>query len=349
MMKAAVLQEVGKIVIKNIPTPKCDSRSILLKVKSCAICGTDVRIFLNGQKNVQLPFTTGHEIAGVVDKIGNDVKNNLIGIKEGDRVVVFPAIPCGECEFCQSGRFNLCSNKQSIGYNIPGGFAEYVLIPGYAIRNLIKIPKKNSFDEASITEPVACCINGQKFLDISLGDTIVIIGAGPIGYIHAQLAEHCGATKVILVDILESKLDLIRNIDPHFVFIDSSKENLVKRILKETDGRGAEKVVVACSSGKAQREALEIASKGGKVLFFAGLPEGVSTIKLDTNLIHYKELSVFGSFASTLEQSKVALNLIAHGLIKAKTVISDTFPLSQIIDGINIVKKGKGLKVIINP
>lgn len=348
-MKAAIIERVNKIVVKNIPTPKCESQSILINVKSCAICGTDVRIFLNGQKNVQFPFTTGHEIAGIVDKIGNDVKNNLAGIKEGDRVVVFPAILCGECEFCQSGRFNLCSNKQSIGYNIPGGFAEYVLVPVYAIRNLIKIPEKLSFNEASITEPVACCINGQKFLDISLGDTVVIIGAGPIGYIHAQLAKYCGAIKVIMVDVLGSKLDLIRNIDPHFVFINSSKENLVKKIMEETNGRGAEKVVVACSSGKAQQEALEIANKGGKVLFFAGLPEGVSTIKLDINLIHYKELSVFGSFASILEQNKVALNLIAHGLIKAKTMISHTFPLFQIVDGINIVKKGKGLKVIINP
>ena len=348
-MKAAVLQEVGKIIIKDIPALKCDSQSILIKVKSCAICGTDVRIFLNGQKNVQLPFTIGHEIAGVVDKIGNDVKNNLADIKEGDRVVVFPAIPCGECEFCQSGRFNLCSNKQSIGYNIPGGFSEYVLIPGYTIRNLIKIPEKVSFNEASITEPIACCINGQRFLDISLDDTVVIIGVGPIGYIHAQLAEHCGATKVILVDILESKLDLIRSGDPHFVFIDSSKENLVKRILEETDERGAEKVVVACSSGKAQQEALEIASKGGKILFFAGLPESVSTIELNTNLIHYKELSIFGSFASTLEQNKVALNLIAYEIIKAKEMITRTIPLSQIVDGINMVKKGEVLKVVIIP
>jgi len=348
-MKAAIIEEVNKIVVKDISTPKCDSQSILIKVKSCAICGTDVRIFSNGQKNVQFPFTTGHEIAGVVNKIGNDVKNNIAGIKEGDRVVVFPAIPCGECEFCQSGRFNLCLNKQSIGYNIPGGFAEYVLIPGYAIRNLIKIPEKISFSEASITEPVACCINGQRFLDISLGDAVVIIGVGPIGYIHAQLAEHCGATKIILVDILESKLDLIRSVDPHFVFIDSSKENLVKRILEETDGRGAEKVVVACSSGKAQQEALEIASKGGKILFFAGLPESVSTIELNTNLIHYKELSVYGSFASTLEQNKIALNLIVHGLIKAKKMISHTFPLFQIVEGINIVKKGEGLKVVVNP
>jgi len=348
-MRAAVLEEVNKIVVKDIPTPRCDPRSILIKVNSCAICGTDVRIFSYGQKNVEMPFIIGHEVAGIVAEIGKEIKKNSKDLKEGERVVIFPAISCGECDFCQRGLYNLCSYKQSVGYTIPGGFAEFLLLPGFAIRNLIRIPEKVSFDEASLTEPLACCINGQRFLEISPGDTVVVIGAGPIGCMHSQLAKCYGATKIILIDLLESKLNLARDIDPQLIFVNSSKENPVRRVLEETTGRGAEKVIVACSSGRAQQEALEMASKGGRVLFFAGLPENNSFVNLNSNLIHYKELSIFGSFASMFWENKLALNLIESGQVKAKEMISHTFPLSQIVEGINLVKEGKALKVVITP
>jgi len=348
-MKAAVLEEIGRMEVKEVPTPKGDSQGVLIRVKSCAICGTDVRIFLYGHSKVRFPFIIGHEIAGEVVDVGKKAKEKFEDLKEGDRVIVAPGISCGKCDFCLQGVQNMCPFKKMIGYDLPGGFAEYFFLPLFGIKNIIKIPNGVTFDEACTTEPLACCINGQRSLCISPSDTVAIIGAGPIGFIHFQLAKLKGAAKVILIDKSKQRLELIKKIDPEAVFLNSLEQDPVGGVLQETRGEGAKKIIVACSSGEAQEQALEMTSKRGKIVFFGGLPKENPFIKFNSNLLHYKEVTVYGSMGSTIRHHKLGIQLIASGKIPVHKMITSSVSLFQIVKGICRVKEGKELKVIVNP
>jgi len=343
-MKAAVYYGPGKIKIEERPLPEPAKGEVLLEVKACAICGTDVRIYSFGQKNVKPPHIIGHEISGIIKKIGGGVK----GYKEGERVVLVTSVGCGRCEFCLQGRPNICPEVKAIGYFYSGGFTEYMIVPEEAVSkgNILKIPENLSFVEASLTEPLSCCINGQEYLNISMADTVVVIGAGPIGCLHAQLAKVSGATKVILTDLSEERLKLARRIEAD-TYINASREKPVKRVLEETNGKGAEVIITACPSPQAQEEALLMSKIRGRISFFGGLPHEHSHISFDSNIIHYKEISVYGAFASSHLQFKKALSLLASKKIEAKRFITHKFSLKEIEKGMNMVKEGKTLKAVI--
>ncbi|MCD6232650.1 zinc-dependent dehydrogenase [Candidatus Aerophobetes bacterium] len=343
-MKAAVYYGPGKIKIEERPLPEPAKGEVLLEVKACAICGTDVRIYSFGQKNVKPPHIIGHEISGIIKKIGGGVK----GYKEGERVVLVTSVGCGRCEFCLQGRPNICPEVKAIGYFYSGGFTEYMIVPEEAVSkgNILKIPENLSFIEASLTEPLSCCINGQEYLNISMADTVVVIGAGPIGCLHAQLAKVSGATKVILIDLSEERLKLAQRIEVD-TYINASREKPVKRVLEETNGKGAEVIITACPSPQAQEEALLMSKIRGRISFFGGLPHEHSHISFDSNIIHYKEISVYGAFASSHLQFKKALSLLASKKIEAKRFITHKFSLKEIEKGMNMVKEGKTLKAVI--
>jgi len=343
-MKAAVYYGPGKIKIEERPLPEPAKGEVLLEVKACAICGTDVRIYSFGQKNVKPPHIIGHEISGIIKKIGGGVK----GYKEGERVVLVTSVGCGRCEFCLQGRPNICPEVKAIGYFYSGGFTEYMIVPREAVSkgNILKIPENLSFIEASLTEPLSCCINGQEYLNISMADTVVVIGAGPIGCLHAQLAKVSGATKVILIDLSEERLKLAQRIEVD-TYINASREKPVKRVLEETNGKGAEVIITACPSPQAQEEALLMSKIRGRISFFGGLPHEHSHISFDSNIIHYKEISVYGAFASSHLQFKKALSLLASKKIEAKRFITHKFSLKETEKGMNMVKEGKTLKAVI--
>ncbi|MCK4417306.1 MAG: zinc-binding dehydrogenase, partial [Candidatus Latescibacteria bacterium] len=238
---------------------------------------------------------------------------------------------------------------KALGYFYPGGFAQYIAVPREAVRqeSVLKLPQGISFEEASIVEPLSCCINGQDYLRIEPGDTVAIFGAGPIGRMHAELARAGGASRIILIDLSPQRLQLARDCPSIDYIIDVEREDPVEKILELTQGEGADVAVVACSSGKAQQQALQIAAKKGRVSFFAGLSKENSTIELDSNIIHYREISVFGAFASYREQYLRALELISSGKVKAMGLITHRFPLDRIVEGIQTAKSGIGLKVVI--
>lgn len=350
-MKAIMYYGKGNYKLEEIITPDVKDGEILLKVKACSICGTDLKIINFGHNGVQPPAVIGHEIAGIIEKTGNKVKD----YRPGDRVVVVTPVGCGKCAFCREGHQNMCfevsQNFHSLGYYCNGGFAEYMLIPKEAVsnKNLIKIPSKIDFDDAALVEPFSCVVNGQNYLSIQKNDLVVIFGSGPIGCMHAKLAQKKGAKKVIIVDVAESKLKLARRRNVGDIYLNSGKIDVVKRILKETDMRGANVVVVACASGAAQELSLKISGIKSRISFFGGLPKDNPIIKLDSNNLHYAEKSIFGSFASSHLEYHTALDLISDKNMNIKNLITHNFKLSEFGKALKVIEAGKALKVVINP
>lgn len=345
-MKAAVLEDLENIVIKEVKTPQARQGEVLVRVRSCAVCGSDIRIYHRGNPRVKPPQIIGHEIAGEVVEVGSGVK----GFKVGDRVALGADVPCGTCNFCRNGLGNNCPINYAIGYQFQGGFAEYIPLNELTVKYgpLHKIPDGLSFDEASLAEPLACCINGYELANLTLGDTVVIIGAGPVGLMLVELAKNMGADRVILSQRSRERLEMAQRFSAD-VIISTSEEDFVSRVMEETQGQGADVVMVACANPSAQEDALKVVGHRGRVNFFGGLPPGSSKIRIDSNLIHYKECFVLGSHGSVPRQHKLALDILAEGKVEGKDLITHHFALEDIKEAFEVAEGHKGLKVIVNP
>jgi L-iditol 2-dehydrogenase len=343
-LKALVYHAIQDLRIEEIEKPACLPKGLLLKVKACGLCGGDVRTYFGGHKSVTPPWIIGHEIAGVVEEVGSQTK----GFHKGDRLAVAPVVYCGKCPFCLQGKYYLCQNVREIAQHWPGGFAEFIAIPEEALKlgNVNPIPESLSFEGAAISEPPSSCLNAQDRAQVGMGDSVVIIGAGPVGCFHCEIARIRGALKIIMVDLLNERLKLAERFNPDLL-LDSNDSGYLKRIGDETQGLGADVVIVACSSIKAQQDALEIARNGGRVIFFGGLPPGKSSSSLDVNLLHYKNLQVFGAYSFSPEHHRLSLELMSKRKIRAKNYITHVIPLENIIEGIKAVKEGRALKVVI--
>lgn len=350
-MKAIVFEDANKYSFKkDYPEPQVEKGDILLKVRACGFCGTDYKVFTYGHRAVTPPRVIGHEIVGEVDTIGKDVKTDL---KKGDRVIVVTPIGCGKCLFCRQGKMNMCSlvanEVHSIGYYTDGGFAEYCLIPAEAVKQnvLIKIPKSVSDEQAAVVEPLSCVINGQEKVKVQPEDIVLIIGAGPIGVLHALVAQAQGAKNIIMIDIAEEKLSMAQKVVPSVKFVNTRGIDAKEKILELTDQAGADVVIVAAPSTEAQQLAVSVAAIMGRISFFAGLPKGTSGTYIETNIIHYKELEVYGSFASYHAQYKRALDLIETKQIDVSNLITHTIPLKDIKKAVALFQSGKTLKSVI--
>ncbi len=346
-MKAAVLNDIESLEIKDIPVPSPSEYEIVIKVKACTICGTDIRLFHHGHKHLRFPRVPGHELSGEIVEVGSKVKNYHVGQK----VAVAPAIPCGSCYYCRRGMQSMCLNLQAIGYHYNGGFAEYMLVPENAVRNgcVNPLPPNLSFEEAALAEPLACAINGQELSRIHLGDTVVVIGAGPLGCMHIQLARANGATKIILIELVQSRIDFaIERVRPDVV-INPSTEDVVARIKEETNQRGADKIIVACPSPKAQEDSLKIVAPRGIVNFFGGLPKDKPFINFDSNLVHYGEFYVVGTHGSAPYHNELALDLISSGKVKVKELITHRFPLGRFEEALKLAESREAMKVVVLP
>ena len=345
-MKAAVLEELNKMVVKEVPTPKIDDNGVLVKVKSCAICGSDIRIFRHGNNRVVPPTIIGHEISGQIVEVGKNVTRFSVG----DRVAIGADVPCGECVFCEAGIGNNCQINYAIGYQFQGGFAEYMPLNSTIVNYgpVHKIPDNVSYDEAALAEPLACVLNALELSPVNFGDTVVIIGAGPIGCMIIEVAKRMGASKIIVVQRSRHRLEMAKQFSGD-VYICSSEEDSVKRVLEETGGLGADVIITSCPSPEAQIDALNMAKNRAKINFFGGLAKGNSTITIDSNIIHYKELLITGAHGSMPRHHRKAVELIAAGTIDIKKFKSHNFTLDNINEAFETAEGKQGLRVIVNP
>lgn len=345
-MKAAVFYGPNDMRIEARPMPASAPDEMLLKVAACAICGSDVRTYRYGAGNITEPITMGHEIAGTVVETGSALQ----GFRRDQRVAVAPAVPCGQCRYCLRGIQTMCDNLRSIGYQFHGGFAEYMVVPSSAIRAgcVNSVPENLSLEQATLAEPLACAINAQELLDVGMGDSVVILGAGALGCMHADLARLRGALKILLVDIQPHRLEMARSFSAD-VLIDGSTENVSARVLAETDAIGATVVIVAAPSGEAQELALTLAAKQGRISFFGGLPKSKPCISFNANVVHYRELFIMGAYGSKPRHNRAALDLLAGGRLHVSSLIGMVVPLERIQDGLDAAAQGKFLKVVVQP
>ncbi len=346
-MKAAVFLGPGQMEVREVDTPRCGEGDVLLKIEACAVCGTDVRIFNHGQKNVQPPAIVGHEIGGTVAEVGRDVT----GYEAGESVTLVTPVGCGRCRFCRRGIHNLCVDFKAFGYHFPGGFAQYVLVHSAAVRqgNVLPVPKDLTFDEASLIEPLSCCVNGQSYLHIGIGDSVVVFGAGPIGLMHVELARSSGATQLFLVEPDEKRLAMAKERIHADRYISAAVEDPVEVVMAETEGIGADVAIVACGAHAAQKQALALAAKQGRVSFFAGLAKDRPTVDFDSNLLHYREISVYGAFASHARQYQQAASLLAARKVDGRKFITRKIPLEKLPSVLRDYKSGGDLKIVVNP
>ena len=344
-MKAAVYRAPGDIVIEDRDVPACGDDEILLRVRSASLCGTDMRIFKSGHFKIPTPAhrVLGHEVAGVVAKVGRYVT----GYHEGMRVSLTPNIGCGHCAMCRRGFNNMCPNYEAFGISIDGGFEDYMRVPNIAIRgaNIFEIPAQLSFDEAAVVEPLSCCFNAFKYLNVTPEDRVLVIGAGPIGAYFVQLAKRYGAKSVIVADINEDRLKRVERFGAD-VTINSAVRDLSSEISALTGGRGVDVVVTAASAASLQSLALELLAMHGRVNFFGGLPKG-TTVPLDTSLIHYRGLTVTGTTGSSNEDYSRAMQLVADGQINVRDIVSDRFSLLEIGKAFEAAQAGRGMKTMV--
>ena len=345
-MKVARLYAPEDLRIEDTPAPEARPGEIVIRVRSCSTCGTDAKIFHHGHHHISLPRVLGHEVAGEIVEVGNGAD----GFGVGDRVQVIAAIPCGECFYCRRGQETVCENLESIGYQYDGGFAEFMRVPRKVLDRdgLNRVPDHVPFEAASLTEPLACVLNGQEIAQVGTGDVVAVLGAGPIGCLHVRLARARGASSIILADVNERRLELSVGARPDIV-IDSGREDAVDAVRKATDGRGADVVITATGAGAAQEQALEMASARGRISLFGGLPRDNSVIRFDSNLVHYRELIVVGAYGSAPRHNRAALELISTGAVEVEDLITHRVPLDRVRDSIDIVTSGEGLKVVVEP
>jgi L-iditol 2-dehydrogenase len=346
-MKVGRFYAPGDVRVEDMPKPQPGPGELLMRVKACATCGTDVKILSFGHHHIVPPRVMGHEVAGVAADLGDIID----AFSPGDPVQLIAAIPCGECFECRNRSMSICANQESIGYHYDGGFAEWLVVPAKAlkVKGLNLIPHALPFEEAAVTEPLACVLNGQELAKVGDGDIVVVIGAGPIGCLHVRLARARGAGQIVLVETNGARLEMsTQRVQPDAA-IDAGKDNAIDAVLKLTDGRGADVIITAAGSGAAQEEAVQMASRGGRISFFGGLPKDDPIINLDANLVHYGELTIIGANGSTPAHNAEALRLIATGAVPVKDLITDRLPLDQVLDGIEAVKRGQGIKVVITP
>ena len=248
---------------------------------------------------------------------------------------------------CVSGNTQLCKTYKAFGINIPGGFAQFMKIPEAAVRqgNLAEIPQGADFSEAALVEPLSCVYNAFKRSAITAGDTVLVIGAGPIGLMHAKLALMGGAARVFMNDISQERLDLCTKAEPSIVAVTGGP--VTDRIRELTGGRGVDVCITAAPVPEIQIAAVEVAAVNGRVMFFGGLPEGKSKVALDTNLVHYKQITISGTTRSSLSQYRQTLGLVASGAVKVKDLVTSVSPLAEIRSSFDRVIQGKGLKNVL--
>ncbi|MCL4435369.1 MAG: zinc-dependent dehydrogenase [Thaumarchaeota archaeon] len=340
-MKAVLLKEPNKAVVEEIPVPQLDKGDILVEMKACGLCGTDIEK-MHGQYTAARPVL-GHEAAGVISEVGADVDD----FKVGDRVFPHHHTPCYSCHFCKHGSETMCNSFRTSNLD-PCGFAEYFRVPAFNIQQggVLKLPESVGFEAASLIEPVSCCIRGLNRCGVSKGDSVLVVGAGPMGLMHLQLLKQLGA-QVLISEVNPVRIAYAREMGAHQVY-DAAKMDVPSTVRKDTEGRGVDVALVAAGSPKTIVQALKSVRKGGTVCLF-GVPVVGSVLDYDFSNIFNAEVSIVSSYGSTERETNEALRMIEENLIDSASLITNRFRLEDFGKAVETAMKGNSLKIVITP
>ena len=347
MMRAMVIETPGggraATKITDVPYPVCKPNQIIVKVMAVSICKHCEQMYDEGSmgmtKEEDYPITLGHEFAGEIVEVGSDVTN----VKVGDRVTVDNTVLCGECYYCQKDQPLYCENFGSMGHNIHGGFEQYVAALG---EKAFLIPEGISYEEAACTEPVACCIHAVDRADVKFGDNVVIMGAGSMGMILAQLMNHSGANKVIVMASTQSKLDVIeKNFGIETILVDREDHSKHEAIIAEKFPHGVDIVVDTTGSAAMNSSAIRMLGKGGKLVQYTWVPG----FKIDGWEFANKELSVLVSWCQTHNYGR-SIQAMESGRINLKPLVTHEFALEDYVEALDTnLKDRNSIKVIVHP
>lgn len=342
LMKAAVVHGKNDIRIEEVPCPRPGPGEVLLKVRAAGICATDVKMLLGQGLPKNLPSILGHEVAGEVSETGSGVS----GLTPGMRVAAYPIAVCGDCYFCSRGRYNLCEKEFGLGHGIDGGFAQFVLLPRQIVEigGICQLPISVPFEQAAMAEPLSCCLAAARQGRVGPGDTVAILGAGPMGLFHLKAALWSGA-RVIVGDVLDSRLETARRMGAQQI-INTTEQNFVAGVREYTGGRGADMVVAALGLPAVMENCLPAVSKGGVFNVFGGPPAG-QKLTIDPRWLHYGEINLTGTFASTPQDFRQAVELIASGEIEVSDMISHHFKVENMLDAVEQVRKQSMIKGVV--
>ncbi len=344
-MLSLIYHSSGELEITERPVPKLHREGAIIKVIACSICGTDVRTYRFGSSKIDEGRIIGHEVVGRIIALSSDFQKKF---SIGDFVAVAPAIGCGKCHACKKGKTNMCDNLNTLGYQYDGGFAEYMVIPrqAFLMKNVYPLSKAEDYSIYTLSEPLACTINAQSYLDIKRGDDVVIFGSGIIGCMHAELALNSGAKNVCIIETSAERIQQASRLLKQVQFINSTNGDSFEEVMRLTNGKGADVVIIACSVGAAQADGMRMLAKCGRISLFGGLP-GESIGFIDSNLVHYRELSVFGVHASTPEQNIRAMEMIRDRTIDVEKYVTRRYPLKKILKAFRDIEDGDVMKAII--
>jgi len=341
-MKAAILEKPGKLEIREMRTPDCPAGGVRVKVNACGICSADVKMVTQGHRALNYPRIPGHEISGVIEQ------SRTKRFKEGDRIQIAPGLRCGRCSYCLKGMDNLCLNREILGFTYDGGFAEYIAIPieDTIVGSLNIIPEKISDTDATLAEPLACCINAQNKINITENDSVLIIGAGPLGLLHALVAKHKGVEHTLISELQTHRQKTAFHTWADTV-IDPGTDNMTEKVLAATQNKGVDALIFACSRVGFNVPFMKLLAPAGRVSIFSSITSQLSPSSIDFNQIHYNEFFISGAYGCTAEQNRKALELISskHGL--AQELITHRVRLDTIHQGFEYTASQKGLKTVV--
>lgn len=346
-MKAAVYQGKEKLIVQDVPDPVLEDGDVLLSIDACSVCGTDLRTFRNGDKRIAEGRILGHEFCARVA----ESRAPGAGLSVGDRVVMYIVILHQTDRYVERGRANLSAHRTTMSYHHDGAFAPLMKVPAVAVRqgNLFKVTSDLPSDRMSLAEPLGCVMNAHSRLGVNAWDTVAVIGAGPIGMMHAAVSRLQGAQKVIVLDVNPARLEKAAAFDIDATVRVQADGSHREEVLALTDGLGPDVVIVAVSAPSAAADALQMAGKAGRVCLFAGLPKASPNASLDVNTIHYKELTVTGSFSEKKSDFQAAFALLHSGRFPSDRIITHHLPLDRITEAFPLMESGDALKVCILP
>ena len=345
-MKASVMYEHAKFAYRELEKVPCNANEVKIKVFACGICGSDIHKMQSSWK-YGYPAVIGHEFSGQIIEIGKDVTN----YKVGDRVVAAPFIPCRKCHYCEQGEYSMCDDYTMVGSHRYGGFSEEVVVP---VENLVPIGDLN-YEEAAFVEPLAVVMHGVMGIDVQLGDSVVVLGAGTIGLLVMQAAKAAGATKVIVVDIDDKKLELATKLGANYT-INSLKENLEEKVAEITNGLGVDISLECAGSPITQEQALLLTRKNGKVGYLGIAYKDVLLREKAFESIFRRQLTLKGfwnSYSAPFpgKEWQNAVALLSNGSVNVKELISHRFSLEEVGAAFDMIlgRKETFNKVLIIP